>query len=105
MQEWRHHPVRASSLVAFLGLVFILAGVTLWVLELAPAAASPVEALYELVMHVLFGGVILALGGHVERSDHLPEERFAVMAWCYGGFTLMFVLSVWGHRARSSPAN
>lgn len=69
----------------------------LWYVELAPAAETLHRALFDLVLHVLFGGVILALGVHIERSELLPEERFAVIAWCYGGFTLMFALSVWGH--------
>lgn len=87
----------ASALVALLGLVFVVIGVALWYLELAPRADSVHRVLFELVVHVLFGGVILVLGVHIERSELLPEERFAVMVWCYGGFTLMFVLSVWGH--------
>lgn len=97
MQGWKRRLVDASALVALTGLAFVVGGVTLWYTELAPAAESLHRALYQLVMHVLFGGVILVLGVHVERSELLPEERFAVIVWCYGGFTLMFALSVWGH--------
>lgn len=97
MQAWQRRLVDASALVAFLGLAFVVGGVVLWMVELAPAADTAHAALYDLVVHVLFGGVILALGVHVERSELVDEERFSVMAWCYGGFTLMFVLSFWGH--------
>ncbi|QLD88753.1 hypothetical protein HWV07_06770 [Natronomonas salina] len=97
MDGWRRQVINGSALVALLGLVYVIGGVALWVTELAPNAGSTHQALYELTMHVLFGGVILALGVHVERSELLPEERFSVMVWCYGGFTLMFLLSTWGH--------
>lgn len=97
MEGWKRRLVDGSELVALLGLVFVIVGVTLWYLALAPAAESFHRALYALVVHVLFGGVILVLGIHIERSELLPEERFAVITWCYGGFTLMFALSVWGH--------
>lgn len=97
MDGWRRRLVDASAFVALLGLVFVVAGVALWYLELVRVTDSIHRALFELVMHVLFGGVILVLGIHIERSELQPEEQFAVLVWCYGGFTLMFVLSVWGH--------
>lgn len=97
MRQWEHRLVEASALVALLGLAFVVAGVTLWVAALEPMAESPQEALFSLVMHVLFGGVILVLGVHIERSELSKEERFAVFVWCYGGFLFMLVLSVWGH--------
>lgn len=94
---WRRRLIDGSALVALLGLVFVVGGVVLWVTELAPAAPSPTQSLYELAMHVGFGVVVLGLGVHVERSDLPPEEAFSVLAWCYGGFGLMALLSVWGH--------
>lgn len=97
MREWEHRFIEASALVSLLGLAFVVAGVTLWVAALEPMAESPQEALFALVMHVLFGGVILVLGVHIERSELSKEERFAVFVWCYGGFLFMLVLSVWGH--------
>lgn len=97
MAAWSEQLDSLSALVALLGLVYVLGGVTLWVTELAPAAETLHRALYQLVVHVLFGGVILALGVHVERSDPLAEERSSVLVWCYGGFTLTFVLTTWGH--------
>lgn len=99
MRRWRTELTHASVLVALLGLVFVIGGITLWFLDLAPLAESPLNRLYSLVIHVLFGGVILVLGIHIERSELVPEERFAVIVWCYAGFLLMFVLSVWGHLA------
>lgn len=97
MRQWESRLVEASVLVALLGLVFVVAGVALWVAALEPMAESPQAALFALVMHVLFGGVILVLGVHIERSELSKEERFAVFVWCYGGFLFMLVLSVWGH--------
>lgn len=97
MDGWKDRLVYAPALVALLGLAFVIGGVTLWFLALAPAAGSPQEALFDLVMHVLFGGVILILGIHIERSELSEDERFAVFVWCYGGFSFMLVLSVWGH--------
>lgn len=97
MTGLRDRLVDASALVALSGLAFVLVGVALWSLQIVQTVDSVQQALFELVMHVLFGGVVLALGVHVERSELPPEEQFGVMVWCYGGFTLMFVLSVWGH--------
>ena len=97
MDGWRGQVANASVLVALLGLVFVVSGVTLWYTEFVTTAESTVELLYLLVMHVLFGGVILALGIHIEQSQLESEAQFSVIAWCYGGFTLMFALSVWGH--------
>lgn len=94
---WKRQVVNGSAFVAVLGLAFVVSGVTLWVTELAANAETLHRALYQLVMHVLFGGVILVLGAYIERSSLSPEDRFSVLVWFYGGFTLMFCLSVWGH--------
>lgn len=97
MDRYRHRGSGGSELVAALGLVFVLGGVVLWWESLLPASGSVQGALHELVMHVLFGGVILALGVHLERSDLDPADRFAVMAWCFSGFVFLLALAVWGH--------
>lgn len=97
MDWWKQRLVDASALVALLGLAFVVGGVVLWYLEVAPAAESVHAVLYTLVTHVLFGAIVLVLGIDIERSELNPEERFSVLAWCYGGFTLMVALSVWGH--------
>jgi two-component system OmpR family sensor kinase len=97
MEGWKQRLIDGSVIVAFLGLAFVLGGVTLWFLELRPAADAVNTALFDLIMHVLFGGVILVLGVHIERSRFPPKERFEVIAWCYGGFALMVILSVLGH--------
>lgn len=86
-----------SVLVALLGLAFLLVGIIFWIDTLAPAAESPWHLLYLLVSHTFFGVVILALGMHLEQSELPASERRAVLVWCYGGFVLMFALSVWGH--------
>lgn len=84
-----------SVLVAALGLVFVLSGTVFWSQSLLPAAETVPAALYELVMHVLFGGVILGLGIHIERSELVPEERREVVLWCFSAFMLFFWLAVW----------
>ncbi len=84
-----------SELVAALGLVFVVSGVALWWESILPATAAFHAALYELVVHVLFGGVVLALGVHIERSELSPDERFTVMVWCFSGFLFLLALAVW----------
>jgi len=84
-----------SELVAALGLVFVVSGVTLWWQSILPTTDSVQAALYELVVHVLFGGVVLALGVHIERSELAPEDRFTVMLWCFSGFLFLLGLAVW----------
>ncbi len=86
-----------SVLIAFLGLVYVLAGVVLWFDALAPAANTIQRSLYELVVHGAFGVVMLGLGIHLERSELPAAERRAVVVWCCGGFLVMLALSVWGH--------
>lgn len=51
-----------AELIAALGLVFVVAGITIWYVFVLPGTASVPDALHELVMHVLFGSVILGLG-------------------------------------------
>jgi two-component system OmpR family sensor kinase len=89
--------IDGSELVAALGLVFVVSGVVLWSQSVLPNTASVQSALYELVVHVLFGGVILALGVHIERSELGSEERFTVMVWCFSGFLFFLGLAVWSH--------
>jgi signal transduction histidine kinase len=84
-----------SELVAALGLVFVVGGVTLWWESILPTTDSIQAALYELVVHVLFGGVVLALGVHIERSELSPRDRFGVMVWCFSGFLFLLGLAVW----------
>ncbi|WP_276258236.1 sensor histidine kinase [Haloglomus litoreum] len=88
-------PLDGSELVATLGLVFVLSGVTLWSQSILPAVETVPEALYELVMHVLFGTVILLLGIHIERSELVAEERREVILWCFSAFLFFFWLAVW----------
>jgi len=87
--------IDGSELVAALGLVFVVAGVSLWSQSVLPTTASIQAALYELVLHVLFGGVVLVLGVHIERSELASDERFTVMVWCFSGFLFFFALAVW----------
>ena len=86
-----------SELVAALGLVFVVSGVTLWWESRLPASPTAWAALYELVVHVLFGGVVLALGVHMERSELSPDERFTVMTWCFSAFLFFLGLAVWSN--------
>lgn len=88
--------VAGAELIAGLGLVFVLAGVSFWYTTILPTRPPMQAALYELVMHVLFGVVILALGIHTERSDLTVDERFDVMLWCFSGFLFLVTLAVWG---------
>ena len=88
-----------SELVAALGLVFVVSGVTLWWESRLPASSTVWAALYELVVHVLFGGVVLALGVHIERSELSPDERFTVMTWCFSAFLFFMGLAAWSNLA------
>lgn len=88
-----------SELVAALGLVFVVSGVTLWWESILPTTSALHAALYQLVVHVLFGGVVLALGVHIERSELSPAERFKVMVWCFSGFLFLLGLAVWSEIA------
>lgn len=84
-----------SELVAALGLIFVVAGVYIWFRWILPTTTAGFEAMYELVVHVLFGLVMLGLGVHIERSELTTEERYAVMVWCFAGFLFLFGLAIW----------
>lgn len=86
---------RGAVLVAFLGLVFVIGGATIWVEGILPEVESSQEALYEFVVHILFGLVILGLGIHIERSELSAAERRSILVWCFGGFLFLFVLAIW----------
>jgi signal transduction histidine kinase len=88
-------PLDGSELVATLGLVFVVSGVTLWWETILPSTSAVHAALYELVVHVLFGAVVPALGVHIERSELSADERFRVMAWFFSGFLFLLALAVW----------
>lgn len=88
-------PREGAIMISVLGLIFIIGGVSLWYLSFLPAVESTQAALYQLVVHVLFGCSILALGIHVERSELLPEERREVVLWCFAGFWILLVLAFW----------
>jgi signal transduction histidine kinase len=88
-------PLDGSVLVATLGLVFVLSGVAVWSQSILPTAETVPAALYELVMHVLFGTVTLLSGIHIERSELAPEERREVILWCFSAFLFFFWLAVW----------
>lgn len=85
-----------AELIATLGLIFVVAGIAIWFNFVLPDLDSTQAALHELIMHVLFGGVILVLGLHTERSDLAADERFDVMVWCFSGFLFLVGLAVWG---------
>lgn len=87
--------IDGSELVALLGLVFVVGGVSLWWYEILPMTDAIYESLYQLVMHVLFGGIILALGLHLERSELPRAERREVMIWCFSGFLFLLGLVIW----------
>lgn len=88
-------PRDGSELVATLGLVFVLSGVAFWSQSILPTVETTSAALFELVMHVLFGGAILLLGIHIERSELVPEERREVIVWCFSGFLFLLALAFW----------
>lgn len=91
----RHLPVDGSELVAALGLVFVVSGVGFWSQTVLGTVTTLHVVLYELVIHVLFGAVMLGLGIHIERSALIPEERREVIVWSSTGFLLLVGLAIW----------
>lgn len=89
-------PSAGAELIAALGLVFVVAGVVTWSTSVLPTTDATHAALYELVVHVMFGGVVLVLGIHTERSNLEADQRFDVMVWCFSGFLFLVGLTVWG---------
>jgi hypothetical protein len=83
-----------AELVAALGLLSVVSGVALWWETILPTTAVVHALLYELVVHVLIGAVVLVLDVHIERSELAPHERFRVMLRCFSGFLFLVGLAV-----------
>lgn len=96
MSSTLNRHIDGSELVALLGLIFVLSGVFLWWQEVLSTTDTLYGAMYELTIHVLFGGVILAVGIHLERSELPSRERREVMIWCFSGFLFLLGLVTWG---------
>lgn len=88
--------IDGAEMVALLGLVFVTSGVILWWQEIVSTTDAIYDALYQLTVHVLFGGVILAVGIHLERSELPTSARREVMIWCFAGFLFLIGLVIWG---------
>ena len=82
-------------LICSIGVAFAVAGLTLWFASVRPRTDELNQAVLGIVVHVLFGYIVVMSGVVVTRSD-LPIGQCAVAAkWCLGGTVFMGALVLW----------
>jgi signal transduction histidine kinase len=99
MSEQRRRS-QVAMFLGTLGVAFAAAGLALWFVLYQPRAASINRTVLGIVVHVLFGYILLMSGVVVYRSDLSTAECLIALKRCALGAALMGALAVW----RSVPA-
>ena len=79
-----------------LGTAFAAAGLALWFVLYRPRTTSLHRIVLGIVVHVLFGYILIMSGIVVYRSDLSTEECLIAVKRCAFGTVLMGTLAVWG---------
>ncbi|MFQ3318699.1 MAG: signal transduction histidine kinase [Natronomonas sp.] len=82
-------------LLITLGGAFAAAGLTFWFAWGFPETTAINQVVLGIVVHVLFGYIIVMSGIIIYRSDLDPDESLIAAKWCFGGFLFMSILVVW----------
>jgi signal transduction histidine kinase len=89
------HRVYAGLLLATLGIAFAVAGLTLWFVVVRPQTTRLNQAVLGIVVHVLFGYVVVMGGVVLARSELSVREWIVTTKWCLGGAAFMGGLVLW----------
>lgn len=87
---------RWGALFVTLGVTLAAAGLTFWFAWGLPAAGSYNQVVLGIVVHVLFGYIVVMSGVTIYRSDLAVSECMVAAKWCVGGFVFMSSFVVWG---------
>lgn len=79
-----------------LGVAFAAAGLTLWFTLYGPRTTALNQFVLGIVVHVLFGYIVVMSGIVIYRSELSESECLLVTKWCLSGALLMGTLVVWG---------
>lgn len=78
-----------------LGVTLAAAGLTFWFAWGLPTTSSVNQAVLGIVVHVVFGYIVVMSGLTIYRSDLDIAECLSAAKWCAGGFGLMALFVLW----------
>lgn len=84
-----------GAIFVTLGATFAAAGLTFWFAWGFPTEGQMNQVVLGIVVHVLFGYIVVSSGIAIYQSDMSPTECRTAGQWCFGGFALMAALVVW----------
>lgn len=82
-------------LLGSIGVAFAIAGLTLWFATVRPRTTELNQAVLGIVVHVLFGYIVVMSGIVLVRSELPVSQCFVAAKWCFGGAAFMGVLVIW----------
>lgn len=85
-----------GSILVTLGVTFAAAGLTFWFAWGFPESSTVNRVVLGIVVHVLFGYIVVMSGVAIYDSDLAVEDCWIAAKWCFGGFAFMTALVVWG---------
>lgn len=84
-----------GGLLITIGVAFAAAGLTFWFAWGFPETTAVNQVVLGIVVHVLFGYIVVMSGITIYRSELAYEEALVAATWCVGGFAFMSALVVW----------
>lgn len=84
-----------GALLITIGVAFAAAGLTFWFAWGFPRANAANQVVLGIVVHVLFGYIVVMSGITIYRSDLAFDEALVAAKWCLGGLLFMVVLVAW----------
>lgn len=84
-----------GALFVTLGVTLAAAGLTFWFAWGLPETRAYNQVVLGIVVHVLFGYIVVMSGVMIYRSDLAVAECLLAAKWCFGGFLLMGGFVVW----------
>ncbi|CCQ36372.1 histidine kinase [Natronomonas moolapensis 8.8.11] len=90
------HRRSLGLLLGSVGIVFAASGLTLWFAWIRPRTADLNQAVFGIVVHVVFGYIVVMSAIVLLRSDPPAMEYRLATKWCLGGAAFTGALVLWG---------
>lgn len=82
-------------LLITIGVAFAAAGLTFWFAWGLPETGAANQVVLGIVVHVLFGYIVVMSGITIYRSDLAVDEALIAAKWCLAGLVFMGALVAW----------
>jgi hypothetical protein len=92
----RHRRLHFGAFLGTLGVAFAASGLLLWFVSYRPRTNAINQAVLGIVVHVLFGYIVVMSGITIYRSDLSIPECLSATKQCLMGAGLMGALVIWG---------